>query len=272
MACEDIRQKLAELRSDKRQLEAVIGNLQGAGLQAAQANLASLTAQIAVQEKALADCEAVAHPPPPQPFVARVKEIYCDEASREVGDEEPYLVIASVDMLALLAGLPLPKPAVLCFKVGPFGGFKEGTRRTINSKAFWDLNSNPRLIASPQDVAFLVAMCENDGASPDAVRGAANTALELSIVQNMGLAYQNFVSTLISAMAGAIDTASVAGLDPLHLNADDRIGRVKQLSLTTGDLDTIAALGSQEKKLSFSRQKASGKVTDQYTVTFVFEK
>lgn len=271
MACEEIKQRLAALRSDKRELETVIGNLQGAGLQAAQANLAKLSVQIIEEEEALADCEAIANPPPPQPFVVRVKEIYCGEGSREVGDEEPYLVIASVDMLALLPGLPLPKPAVLCFKVGPFTGFSEGTRRTINSKAFWDLNSNPRLIASPQDVAFLVAMCENDGASPDAVRGAANTGLELSIVQNMGLEYGNFVSTLISAMAGAIDTASIAGLDPLHLNADDRIDRVKQLSLTTKDLDTIAALGSKEKTLTFSRSKASGKVTDEYTVTFVFE-
>lgn len=89
MACEDIRQRLAALRSDKRELEAVIGNLQGAGLQAAQANLANLGAQIAAEEKALADCEAVADPPPPQPFVARVKEISCGEGSREVGDEEP---------------------------------------------------------------------------------------------------------------------------------------------------------------------------------------
>ena len=60
--------------------------------------------------------DVIANPPPPQPFVARVKELYCGEGSREVGDEEPYLVIASVDMLALHAGLLLPKPAVLCFR------------------------------------------------------------------------------------------------------------------------------------------------------------
>ena len=181
-------------------------------------------------------------------------------------------MIASVDMLALMAGLPLPKPAVLCFKFGPFTDFSEGTRRTINSKAFWDLNSTPRLIASPQDVVFLVSLIENDGASPDAIRGAANTALELSVVQNMGLGYTNFVSTLASAMAGAIDTSSIAGLDPTHLNPDDRIDNVKQLSLSADDLDAMAALGSKEKTLTFTRAKSSGKVTDKYTVTFSLER
>ena len=85
MACEEIKQRLASLRSQKRQIEAVIGNLQGAGLLAAQENLANITEQIAAEEGRLDDCMAIAEEqadPTPQPFTGRVKEIGCSEASK----------------------------------------------------------------------------------------------------------------------------------------------------------------------------------------------
>jgi hypothetical protein len=279
MACEEIKQQLASLRSEKRQVEAVLDNLQGAGLLAAQENLANLTAQIAAEEKRLNDCEALAAPHTAQPFTGRVKDIFCSEASKEIGKDEPYLLIASVDMLAQVQAGPLPvtKPSVHCFKVGPWDDVKAGTRHlasqlaSSNNPAFWDLDSQARIVRSPQDVVFLVGLVEHDGASPDAIRGAVHTALEASVLNNLGRTYATFAATLTSAMQGAIDTFSGAGVGPSHANFDDRVGTVKQLSLTTDDLDSINALGKREKTLSFTRVKSSGKISDAYTTTFSFE-
>ncbi len=56
MACEDIEQRLSELRNQKREVEEVLPNLQGAGLLAAQENLRNIEAQIAAEETNLANC------------------------------------------------------------------------------------------------------------------------------------------------------------------------------------------------------------------------
>lgn len=68
-----------------------------------------------------------------------------------------------------------------------------------------------------------------------------------------------------------IDTANIEGLDPGHLNVDDRVGGVAHLQLTTGDLDTVYALGQQEKSLTITHRNQANNITEQYTVTFSFE-
>lgn len=60
MACEDIEQRLASLRSQKRQVEAVLGNLQGAGREAALENLERINDQILAEERNLAVCQSAA--------------------------------------------------------------------------------------------------------------------------------------------------------------------------------------------------------------------
>jgi hypothetical protein len=56
VACDEIRQQLTELRAQKRELESVIDNLQGAGLAAAEENLKNIEADIAAAEVDLANC------------------------------------------------------------------------------------------------------------------------------------------------------------------------------------------------------------------------
>ena len=278
--CNDIEQRLAELQRQKREINAIIDHLQGAGLQAAQENLANIQAQIAAEEGNLADCRALEQQvdhPTPRAFVGRVKDIYCAKAGKELGEQEPYLLMASVDMLAQAGSVPVTKPAVHCFKVGPWAGLKPGSRaaatdlKVSKRPAFWDLNSRSRTIAAPHDVIFLAGLVEHDGASPEAILGAVHSALEVSILENLNRDYATMASTLANAMTGAIDTFAGAGIGPSHANFDDRMGPVKQLRLKTDDLDTINALGTLEKSLTFKRVKKSGKVTDQYTATFTFE-
>jgi len=287
MACNDIEQRLKNLRNEKQDLEEGMELVTyPKTLAIMQANLDNLKAQIAAEEKNLADCKAIENPPPPRPFVVRVKDIFCSEASNEIGVDEPYLLIASVDMLRLVqvqidplpAGLvpPVRIPAVHCFKVGPWSGVKPGTRHpateltSINNPRFWDLSGLAKKVASPQDVIFVVGVFENDGSSPEAIRLALEPAMELSLALNLGLEYSALAATLVSDMKGTFDTARLLGLGPAHLNADDRID-VEQLNLTTIDLDTINALGKHEKTQTFTLTNKSGKITNQYTVTFSFE-
>lgn len=271
MACEDIAARLAELRSDKQGVEGVLPNLQGAGLQVAQENLDNIEAQIAVEEDNLEECRALAaaeeNPPPRRPFTARVKQIRCAAAGAEIGDQEPYLVIATVDKPPGL----LSVPALHCVLVGPWTGMRAGSTRFANSDspAFWDIDEDPKVITDPQNVIFLIGVVENDGASPDEIRSLVQTSLLLSLAQNFQHDYDTLADTLASAMTGAIDTVRGAGIGPGNLNFDDRIG-VGRLNLTDDDLDTIDALGAHDKALTVTRRRNSGDVADQYTVTVEF--
>jgi hypothetical protein len=271
MACEDIAKGLATLRSEKKELEALLPNLGGAGLQAVQANIATKAAQIEVEQDRLDECralaEAAANPPPRRPFTARVKQIHCAAAGAEIGDQEPYLLIATVDRTPGFLSIP----ALHCVLVGPWADMRAGYTRFANagSPAFWDLDEDRKIVADPQHVIFLVGVVENDGASPDAIRSLVQTSLLASLAQNLQRDYDTLANTLASAMTGAIDSFRGAGIGPGNANFDDRVG-VGRLNLTDYDLDRIDALRAHEKALTITGRNGSGNITDQYTVTVSF--
>src|SRR3954468_21344056 len=137
MSCTALEQKLSGLRQDRAELNSVIGNLQGAGLQAAQGQLANLDADIAESQAAVNDChekeqEAAANPGP-EPITGAVTSIRCQDAGKEVGDDEPYVIVASIDVLGFIsagtvAGVPIGTavPQVHVVKVGPWSGVAAG--------------------------------------------------------------------------------------------------------------------------------------------------
>jgi hypothetical protein len=279
MACEDIEARLKDLRAQKRSLESVLPGMKGPALQAMQGQLARLESQIAVEEVNLDNCRKLHQTNPPVPFVGHVKDIHCQKAKKEVGPNEPYLLITTVDMNAPLpiGGLPVTVPAVRVFKVGPWSDVKTGSRRQatdlkpIDNPRFWGLAGQVQNLQTPQDVMFLVAMMENDSSSPEAIRLTVEPVMLASVVAHRNLPYTDLAAQLRQDMAGTIDTVNIEGLDPGHLNVDDRIGGVAHLQLTTTDLNTIYALGHQEKSLTFTYRNQSNNITEQYTVTFSFE-
>lgn len=58
MPCEEIREEIADLRRQAQDIRAVLGNLQGPGLAAAQQNLTRIEGLIAQQQSSLATCMA----------------------------------------------------------------------------------------------------------------------------------------------------------------------------------------------------------------------
>jgi hypothetical protein len=282
MTCSALQTELTDLRSQRTQQAAVVAALpDNAGRQHAEEVLAGIDADIASTQAALDLClaqEEQAEHPVPQDIAGAVDRIRCHDAGREVGHDEPYLLIATFDLLNIVnAGLiGVPLPAINVVKIGPWLGVDSGEVHDPselsgpNRPHFWDLDGHARSIAHPQDVIFLVALMENDGSSPDAIRGGVRTNLLASRATNTNRAYDAYVDTMISNMTAAIETLRVEGLGPGGFNRDDLIGGVQHLVLPTDDLDRLNGLQSVERSLRFTQKHANGTVMNDYTVYFSF--
>ena len=280
--CAPIRNELSALRARRREQAAVVEALpHNAGREHAEEVLDGIDRDIAAAEAELDLCEARAAQdadPVNQPVTGKVTTITCHAASKEVGPDEPYLLIAALDLSNAISptSVGLPPPPIEVVKIGPWGGVNGGEVHyashldAADNPAFWDLDGDPRPIVEPDDVIFLVAMCENDASSPDAVRGAVRAELLVAQAANTVQDYDGYVSAMRSNMTGTIETARVAGLDPLHLNEDDLFG-VKHLALAGGDLDRLNNFEAVEKSLRFTkRRKPDGRAVNDYTVTLSF--
>ena len=281
MSCTAIENELKALRARRREQAALVETMpHNAGYELAVATLEQIEADIDSTKAELDLCrarEAQAANPVPQNILGAVEKITCHAASKEVGDEEPYLLIASFDMRNSVNNgvVGLTPPGINVFKVGPWSGV--GRDVTLNASVltpqnrppFWDLSGRGSPIANPQDVIFLVACMENDGSSPDAIRGMVRTQLLTARATNTGLAYSAYVTNMISNMTGTIETSRMVPAQP-SLNVDDLFDDVKQLALTTNDLNNLNSLVPVTKTLRFTVTKASGKAVNDYTVTFSF--
>ncbi|MEQ1619953.1 MAG: hypothetical protein ABL919_01010 [Methylococcales bacterium] len=281
MSCTAIQTKLSALRARRREQAELVDTMpHNAGYALAVETLAQIDADIASTQAELDLClaqEAQAENPVAQNILGTVEKIQCHAASKELGDDEPYLLIASFDMtnsiILDLVGLVLPSINVV--KIGPWSGVRPGETRNAseltaqNRPAFWNLSGQGSPITNPQDVIFLVACMENDGSSPDNIRGAVRTELLAARINNTNLAYSGYVTNMISNMTGAIETSRLIPGQPT-LNFDDLFDDVKQLTLTTKDLADLNSLVPVTKALRFTVRKANGKAINDYTVTFSF--
>jgi hypothetical protein len=283
MSCSTQQSAVTTLRNRRNEQQELVDSLpHNAGWELASDELARIEADLAEAEAALELCqdqEAQAANPVPQPITGKVDKIQCHDASKEVGHDEPYLLIATFDMTDAVnlgvVGVTFPDISVL--KIGPWIGVDGGETHfashlsSANRPDFWDLDSDPRPIAHHQDVIFLVAMCENDGSSPDAIRGGVRTELLGARAANTNRSYDAYVTAMISNMTGTIETIRWEGLDPLNLNEDDLFETVKPLALNATDIDRLNNdLLPVVKTLRFTQRRGNGNVTNDYTVTFSF--
>lgn len=273
MSCTALETELSQLRAQRRDQAALIATMpHNAGWERANELLAQIDVEIATAEVALDEC--LAEQPQAQDILGSIDRIYCHDASREVGRDEPYLLIATFDMLnvvnAGIVGVKLPTINVV--KIGPWQGVKRyetyypAALPVADRKPFWDLDHEARHIAHPQDVIFIVALMENDRGSPDIIRGVVRDNLLASRVNNTNRAYDAYATTMISNMRAAIDLSRGVVL------RDDVIGGVRQLALTTGDLALLNTTVPDrvEKSIRFTSAKANGSVMNDYTVYFSF--
>ena len=223
MSCTAQQSEVTALRNRRNEQQELVDNLpHNAGWQLASDELARIQADLTEAEAALELCQdqaAQAANPVPQPITGKVDKIQCHDASKEVGHDEPYLLIATFDMTDAVnlgvVGMTFPDISVL--KIGPWIGVDKGETHyanhlsSANRPDFWDLNSDARPIAHHQDVIFLVAMCENDGSSPDRIRGDARANMLAARVTNTNRTYDAYVTAMISIMTGSIETTPHPG-------------------------------------------------------------
>jgi hypothetical protein len=151
-----------------------------------------------------------------------VKELRCDDAGREIGVDEPYLIAATVDRLGqvnlgtvpFVGPVGFSKASVHTLHVGPWTKVKAGETCSTNgldaNPSLWDLSGEARALASPEDAIFLVSVLENDGASPDAISGAVSSALEISLLNNAQLEYEALANTCSSGARAALAAMATA--------------------------------------------------------------
>src|SRR5690349_10987689 len=233
ISCTSIENDIAALQERRQEQAEIVPDLKGAGHDVAQEQLDELDAQIASRQADLKDCRdrqaAQASASGPPSILGTVTQIECLVAKKELGPDEPYLLIATFDLTHTVSvvGLPVPIPAVNVVKIGPWSSVTYGETRPVGElpsthrPAFWDTEAKARPIAHPTDVIVLVAMMENDGSSPDAIRGAVRTALQAAMADNLNRAYSSLVTTMVSNMQGAIETSVGLGLGASGLNPDD---------------------------------------------------
>ena len=273
MSCTALQNELDALEERRREQIQIIDSLpDNPGRQAAEGVLADIEADIVTTSAELEEC--LAERPTPQPILGKLDKIECAAASREVGHDEPYVLIATFDLLNVinLGIIGVNYPAINVVKVGPWSGVDKYDTRYSSSLAsskrqpFWDLDGQARTIANPQDVIFLVAFLENDQGSPDIIRGVVRDNLLNARATNTNRAYAAYVTTMISNFRAAIDASAGVVL------ADDVIGNVRQLSLTTDDLAKLNSTipDTVVKTLRFTTKKANGDIVNDYTASFKF--
>jgi hypothetical protein len=284
MSCTTLQSELSELRQQRTEQEDAIAMMEGhagPGLQMAIDQLARINADISSTQAALDLClaqEAQAENPVPQQILGTVDSIWCEDASKEAGKDEPYVLIASFNMAnsVLLGMVGLTLPDVNVVKVGPWDGVGANERHfashltTFNRPPFWNLNGDAATIADPQDVIFLVAFMEHDGSNPDGIRGAVRTELLAALGPNVNRGYSAYVTNMVSNMTATIESSRLL-VTKITTNFDDLIGDVQQLSLTANDLATLNGLEPVTKTLRFTQRKPNDTtVQNDYTVTFTF--
>ena len=281
MTCTAIQNELSALRARRREQAQIVATMpHNAGYEAAVDTLEQIDADIAETQAELDHClaqEEQAQNPVPQNILGTVTQIECHAASKEVGKDEPYLLVAAFDLTNVinLGIIGVNLPGVNVVKIGPWSGVVPGgvynasLLSAQNRPPFWNLSGQGSPIANAQGVIFLVACMEHDGSSPDNIRGVVRDNLLAARINNTNLAYGGYVTNMISNMTGAIETGRLVPGKP-SLNFDDLFDDVKQLTLTAGDLADLNALNPVTKTLRFTQRKAGGTAINDYTVTFSF--
>jgi len=206
---------------------------------------------------------------------AAVKNIKCIEENDVIGSDEPYVLVAAINLASLPPGLEVTL-------YGPWSdvdsGEVHGTFKIpqnvpqpiidtlklllVLRTPFWGLdNKSAAVISKPDDVVFLAAVLEHDDGKPEAARALVKGSLAATLATGLNLQRDVLVPKLIHDMDSALAIPAEAP-DIGFWSPDDQIGGTLELKLRPKDLNRAQA-GKAEKQLHFIG--SSG----EYLVTFL---
>ena len=205
-----------------------------------------------------------------------VKQIQCIEENDFSGSDEPYVLVAAIDMTTFPPGLEVTV-------YGPWGDVDSGevhstlklppgvppqvlealSKFEVLRIPFWSLdNKTPKPIAKPDDVIILASVLERDDGNPKAVRGLVKGLLAATLATSQHVSRDVLIEKLKRDMDSAIQTPAQAP-DLGVWSPDDQIGRTLHIKLGQKFLNHAAA---GEADTNFHFRGDSG----DYRVTFEF--
>jgi hypothetical protein len=114
--------------------------------------------------------------------------IHCNEETDEVGADEPYVLVTSVDLESSVsvAGFTVPLPAFEVVRYG-FDDVDEGETHGTpgRSQSFWGPTGDPRNLSAPDAAIFVVGLMENDDGDPEALRGIVKGLVGSSVLGSL---------------------------------------------------------------------------------------
>lgn len=209
-----------------------------------------------------------------------VKHIQCIEENDFMGSDEPYVLVAAIDMTTFPPGLEVTV-------YGPWSdvdggevhstmplptGLPPQTEKILTDTLskfevlripFWSLdNKAPKAIAKPDDVIFLASVLERDDGNPNAVRGLVKGLLAATLATSQNVSRNVLIEKLKRDMDSAIQTPAQAH-DLGVWSPDDQIGRTMQIKLNQRLLNQ-AISGEANPRLNFHGDSGD------YRLTFEF--
>src|SRR5436853_3116512 len=134
-----------------------------------------------------------------------VKHIHCLEENDFIGSDEPYVLVAAIDMTTFPPGLEVTvygpwsdvDAGEIHSTMKPPTGLPPQIEKTLIDALskfevlripFWGLdNKTPKAIAKPTDVIFLASVLEHDDGNPNAVRGLVKGLLVASLATSQNV-------------------------------------------------------------------------------------
>jgi hypothetical protein len=181
-----------------------------------------------------------------------LNHLRCHEETDEVGADEPYVLVAAVDLRSAT-------PAFDVIRYGPFGDVdaREDHFAPGLSHSFWGLNEKPADLRDPQDAIFVVALMENDNGNPEALRTTVLGVVTSSIAGSAGATRDERLVRLIRDVNGILLLPTAFGL-----NQDEQVGPPQELRFTREELAAAEGGNKISRTLNFRGDGGN------YTLTF----
>lgn len=145
-----------------------------------------------------------------------VEQLHCGEETDEVGADEPYVVVLSVDLKNTITvqtpagGATINVPASAAFLYGPFPDVDAGETPIPPFEACWGLNSGEKALADPNDAIIIAALMENDDGHPAAARTLVADTGSATLLAAQGAPRGVLVARLLEAVRGILRTPTGA--------------------------------------------------------------
>ncbi|WP_225828521.1 LGFP repeat-containing protein [Streptomyces naphthomycinicus] len=165
-----------------------------------------------------------------------LRDIHCDEETDEVGDDEIYVLVSTVNLGAHVnvEGIPIPVPSFDVWRFGIFENFAEGDTKGQPFQPFWTAP-----LTNPDQAIFVGSVIENDNGVPEQYQQLLRLVIPKSLASSIGEPLDVVRSKLvreINEVLNGVDLPIPFALDDDHVGTQELRYESPELQRATGDL------------------------------------